>query len=282
MAIFRGDNQITFTETGHAYTFIDRPDIVPVSVTKVIHRFMEEFDEKRVSYYVARKNLRGLNFRKGMPEPSEPAIKREQIKVLTEWHKKRDDAIEHGSYIHNTVEEGFNGMPVPSNMAEIFNAIWTLFSKYAVTVPEPLIGLHSKNITGRPDYICYRKRSSNIIDIKDIKTNLSRGIYFDSTLLRDGKIKHYDRFMLPPVSHLEDCNYNHYCLQLSLYAYILEKQYGFQIGSLEIIYVQVESEDLRNQKLLPEFNIKPYPVAYLRSEAKAMIDRVYQQDYSEF
>ena len=41
-----------------------------------------------------------------------------------------------------------------------------------------------------------------------------------------------------PLNDLEDCNYNHYQLQLSLYAYILQKlNPEFNIRSLKIVHI---------------------------------------------
>jgi len=38
--------------------------------------------------------------------------------------------------------------------------------------------------------------------------------------------------MRPPLEHLPDCNYFHYCLQLNLYKYILESEYGMTVSAM--------------------------------------------------
>ena len=45
--------------------------------------------------------------------------------------------------------------------------------------------------------------------------------------------------MLVPLKHLEECNFNHYQLQLSLYAYIMEC-WGYELvdKGLEIIHIR--------------------------------------------
>lgn len=44
----------------------------------------------------------------------------------------------------------------------------------------------------------------------------------------------YEQKALPPISHLDDCTYNRYALQLSLYKYILEKNYGIEVSELRL------------------------------------------------
>ena len=38
--------------------------------------------------------------------------------------------------------------------------------------------------------------------------------------------------MRPPLEHLPDCNYYHYCLQLNLYKYILSSEYGVAVSGM--------------------------------------------------
>ena len=49
--------------------------------------------------------------------------------------------------------------------------------------------------------------------------------------------------MFAPVSHLPDCNYYHYALQLSLYAYFLEQELGYSCAGLELLWVNTNSQD---------------------------------------
>jgi hypothetical protein len=49
--------------------------------------------------------------------------------------------------------------------------------------------------------------------------------------------------MLPPVDHLDDCNFNHYALQLSIYMYIILKHNPkLQPGSIYIHHILFETE----------------------------------------
>lgn len=66
--------------------------------------------------------------------------------------------------------------------------------------------------------------------------------------------------LLTPVSHLLNCDYDKYNLQLSIYAFILE-EYGYKCGKLELIWIKDAEKDIREY----------IPVKYLRDEAKAIL-----------
>jgi len=61
------------------------------------------------------------------------------------------------------------------------------------------------------------------------------------------------------LDHLDDCNYWHYSLQLSVYKYVLEKEYGMEIVELAIIilhpdqvphnYKRIKLNDMRDEVL---------------------------------
>ncbi len=59
-----------------------------------------------------------------------------------------------------------------------------------------------------------------------------------------------------PLSHIPDTNYFHYCIQLNLYKYILQKYYGLRVGSMYFVklhhvscpaYVKYEVKDLQEE-----------------------------------
>lgn len=65
--------------------------------------------------------------------------------------------------------------------------------------------------------------------------------------------------MYAPVAHLEDCNWNHYCLQLSMYAYFLEQQ-GYSLSDMWIEHAVFEEDVVVD-------TIKYY-VPYLKKEVE--------------
>ena len=49
--------------------------------------------------------------------------------------------------------------------------------------------------------------------------------------------------MLPPLQHLADCSYHHYCLQLNIYMFILESPaYGFRVSRMMLGIVHPDKD----------------------------------------
>ena len=52
-----------------------------------------------------------------------------------------------------------------------------------------------------------------------------------------------------PVSHLPDCNYWHYTLQLNLYRWLLEKHYGIVVSEMALVIMHPNNNNYRRYKL---------------------------------
>jgi len=134
---------------------------------------------------------------------------------------------------------------------------------------ERMVWHHGYRIAGRIDktiiltpddyinravHICNLKRYAHI---KDYKTN--EKLDFKSSQFRNGNYK----MMKAPIAHLMDCNWIHYCLQLSTYMLMLEYQ-GFLPGKMTIIHYPHPTADVPN----PEK--QEYEVPYLKKEVVQM------------
>ena len=56
----------------------------------------------------------------------------------------------------------------------------------------------------------------------------------------------YNKGLKYPTTAIEDCNYNKYRLQLSMYKYILEKFYLANVGGLYILHLKDNEYDIIN------------------------------------
>ena len=84
-----------------------------------------------------------------------------------------------------------------------------------------------------------------------------------------------------PVNNLDDCNINHYNLQLSIYAYIIKKHNPkLKIGKLTIQHVKFVQvgEDLNGYPINESINgepvldeVKIYELPYLKDEVSSLI-----------
>ena len=91
--------------------------------------------------------------------------------------------------------------------------------------------------------------------------------------------------MTGPCAHLDDCNFNHYSLQLSIYMYIILKHNPrYKPGKMFLHHVifEKESEDKFGNPIPKKDSsgdpivktVVPYDVPYLKSEVIAMINHL--------
>jgi hypothetical protein len=247
--LFGTDEYIKFKESTHQY--FDPNNIEYQSVSRVLKKYVEPFDAKKVSFIMS------------------GGDKEKQEKLLSQWRTKADNSINHGNNIHNALENyslGKISLIENENLLNFAKRLFSNFSDYYRIWPEVI--LHSKihKIAGQTDLTMKRQGwqvKDHVIDFYDYKTNLEQGIRYDSIAWNKNPIKHYNRYLLNPLSHLEDCNYNKYALQLSSYAYMAEITYGIKVGKLMIIFIWVE-----NGKYFYKF----LPVPYMKLEVMAMFN----------
>jgi len=264
---------LSFNEELHEYK--DPTGNLYESVSQFLGRFKTPFDEKKISFYMAKaKAGKGAAYKD---------VKTVQEEILEGWEKKRDRSADYGTMIHEVVEFALRGKHIDYDEVRSAIALKTGvmidvqklktaidimlddYFQYYKVVPELRVHNEKYRKAGTVDIPLQRTKSTKtkkaVVDIDDLKTNLERGIEFDS-IKREAKawVKHYDRFMLHPLSHLEQSNYQVYCLQLSSYAYFIEQQYDVTIGRLAIRYID------------KNFNWYLYPVPYMRSTVIDMLE----------
>lgn len=192
--------KITFEEKNHKYwSIIDGQKIQYVSGTTFVHKFIPFFDEMRISEIVAKKQ--GLT----------------QQEILDDWHQKRDESCYFGTKVHETAEDVLNNRPlrnVPKNAKEqiVFGKAKSFAQKFRdeldILGVEQIVFDHRLKIAGTIDLLAKSKKDGSVL-ILDWKTN--------SELKRENAFEK----CLSPIDHLDNCNYWHYALQLSLYQYLL-------------------------------------------------------------
>jgi len=144
--------------------------------------------------------------------------------------------------------------------------------------PEHLIHMESARICGQSDLVTVE---GNYFDIDDYKT--CKDIHMES-------YKHYEtghKKMKSPVNHLMDCSYIHYSIQLSLYAYMIQRHNPFlQVRNLTLHHVLFEEEgkdkygypiykkDANEDYIVKD--VKKIPVKYLKNEVTAIVMAIKQ------
>lgn len=265
--------KVIFTEKNHSYSLNKRgEDVVPVkltSVTQFIEKFKEKFNKNFWSSYKAyEKLIPQATFTKlkktygyNTPElleacamlTTKPKHDLARQSILEEWAEKTREALEKGTAFHDHKEAKtyldsytknlYNHKCYPigkgdRNWSYANNSLKdNLYELEDGVYPELLVWDEEAEIAGQIDKVFISTiGNTRFVDINDYKTN--KEITFTSF---KGKKMEY------PFNKYMDCNFYHYCIQVSMYAYFLE-QFGFKPRQLVIEYKEeiIELPYLKN------------------------------------
>ena len=210
------DREIVFEEHDHKYTVNGCPKTT--SVTRLVHQQFGEFDADAV--------IKGMMERESWPSSKYFGKTPEQIKA--DWAENGKAASAAGTKLHNDIESYYNNESYENESTEFqyflafdewrkarglipYRAEWTVYD-----APHLLAGTID---------MCYLNPADGSICIYDWKRvkQLRRRAYGGAM----GKTA--------ACSSLPDSNYWHYSLQLGLYRWILETNYGFQVSETALV-----------------------------------------------
>jgi len=263
---------LTFREKGHLYATVGEEGTTEwTSVTSLIHKFTNFFDAPSI----ALKCSRDRKSKWFQMAPSE---------IQAEWKRKNTAALERGTWYHGMIEKlmlSFSTIERKGVLLQVIKPIMDGDTKIAPeqklsdgVYPEHFVYLKSAGICGQSDKV---EVIGGVVDVSDLKTN--EEIKFKSYKSWDGISKK----MLPPLSHLDDCNWSEYCLQLSMYLYIILKHNpALRPGRITITHVLFE-EVGRDRFDNPIYGIDregnyivkgtmEYDVPYLKSECITLVN----------
>lgn len=242
MKIDKQNGPIAFSEDEHVYWNVDNNERY-ISVTTLIHKFTQPFDKDFWSAYKALEKLLPkdswaiekkslLNIKKfdksilDVYNISSDDFNAMQQSILDAWDAENRKSCERGTQIHLDIENSFYDKPKDISLQkfgiggkfECRKDYPELDLEYGV-YPEYLIYRTSDDgilkIAGQVDLIV---KSGNEITIIDHKTNkkIDQKSGFNSATKSTSKMKY-------PLNTLDDSNFWHYTLQLSTYAWMLQK-----------------------------------------------------------
>jgi hypothetical protein len=203
--------------------------------------------------------------------------------ILQAWENESTRAIDQGNWYHNQREADLlqlNTIERHGCILPIIRPLITDDIKYAPPqklqegmYPEHFVYLKSAGICGQSDLVEVAKGEVNITDYKTNKE-----IKKESYVNWEG----VSQKMLSPVSHLDDCNFWHYALQLSTYMYIILKHNPkLRPGKITIHHVLFYTDgtdkfgnpitklDDQGEPLVKK--IVPYDLPYLKAEVINLI-----------
>jgi hypothetical protein len=264
---------ILFEPSSHTYTSIDPHDTTQwISVTTLLGALKQPFDGKVMSKKSSN-NKRSKWF--GMTP--------DQIQQI--WKKEADRACNLGNWYHDQRERDILGCQSIVRYGKELPVIRPMQDETGIKVapsqkliegiyPEHMVYLRSSGICGQSDLV---EAADGLVHITDYKTN--KEIKTESFKNWQG----VSQKMLAPVSHLDDCNLNHYTLQLSIYMYmILKHNPALKPGKLTIHHILFEEEDQKDEYGYPVLkadasgdfiirDIVPYELPYLKEEVLSIL-----------
>lgn len=266
------NDNIFFNDETHKY--FDKETMTPyISVTTLISKYCHEFDEEFWSAYKALEELlpgdqwdwlktKLLSTKKFKEQyldeykVDKKEFYKKQLEIKEGYKKAREEACEKGTRKHLEKELSFYGkteFDLTKYELPVKGEYFCKQDYYQLDVPRgiyPEFLISSKfdtiGIAGQIDLLIV---DGDDIIISDFKTNskINKRSYFD-------KKRKKNQMMKFPLSNLEDSTWNHYQLQLSLYAYMLEQiKPNCNIKKLQLIHLKddgsektMECEYLRN------------------------------------
>lgn len=242
MEIDKRNGAVCYNDESHTY-WNENDNEKYISVTTLIHRFTNPFDSEFWSKFkslerlipadawkIEKKSL--LNTHKidkellNLYNITELEFNKTQQDILDEWDKTNRESCERGTKIHTQLENSMYKMGANVTLKKFGVGGKFVCEKGKTELdlengvyPEYLISRESPDgvlrIAGQIDLLV---KQGNEITIMDWKTNkeIKQKSFFDSKAKKTVNMKY-------PLNNIQDCNYYHYTLQLSTYAWMLQK-----------------------------------------------------------
>lgn len=244
---------ITLNHETHTYTNNLKPNVKYNSVTTVLGEYKKKFDENYHSLRVAE--------REG----------RTQEEVLAEWKEINRQANEYGTELHAILERYLiapNNLYSPRDDFE--KAVIAAFREACIDEKLTIIGNKgtkaehimsiefndTQGVAGTSDII--EDIENNRFNVWDFKTN--KKFTYDNA---------YAEYLYFPLDHIVYSQYTTYCLQISIYGLMYERETGRKFNRGGLFYWD---------KFLHMFRLIPVP--YMKKEAELLIQH-YQMKLSK-
>lgn len=228
-------NRIVFLSKTHKYCIDNKPTERP-SVTGLLDYYKPKFDTEK--WAKIKSNDLGLT-------PDE---------IKADWKQNNLYSTTLGTILHQYIDNYYNNKIIPYNKTDVevslgrekhiqlrttlakliqqFNNFYN-YNKHIIPVRNEIVvgDIADTKICGTVDMLAYNDNTKEF-EIYDFKTNKS----FNYT-------KKFNETLKPPLSHLDNCEYICYSLQLSLYKYFVEKYTDIKISKNYVIWFNAKNDD---------------------------------------
>lgn len=219
------------------------------SVSKVLDSLKEKVDWEKIAGNVA-----------GKGKFSHLPTKQD---VLDFWKANAKEATDFGTDQHEMQEryaKEFKVLDKDSVWEKRIKTVSAFFTKYYKSEDEACVFSRKYNVAGTMDKGLFVKKGSKLFVIADYKTALKAGEL--------DYVNEKDKFLIGPASHLQDCKFSRYCLQLAIYSVLAEECAGLIITELFIVFLPSNPDK------------EPYKIAvpYMRDTAVAILEHFYNSN----
>ena len=202
------DSRLLFDPESHTYYIEGRP---LKSVTTLVEECFPQFD---ALYWAHRK------------APQEGLTPEE---LMAKWEAEACRARDLGTTMHDKIERYYLGEDSgdDTDAYRLFRCFAAVNRLYPFRT-EWRIYLEEYGIAGTLDFLERTPDGTyNIYDWKRSRKLINRFGMVEAT-------SPFRKTGLHPISHLPDCSYYHYALQVSVYRYILEQKYGINVNKMRL------------------------------------------------
>jgi len=227
-------NDITYHDEPHKY-YVGGKELI--SVTTIIHRYEEEFNENYWSEYKSKEH--GLT----------------QREILRAWRFINKKGTIKGSAIHDYAENLFQNkvFPYPQQLILDEFGFDPVLQEYEITkehVNRFYNDVHNKLIPIRTEMVVYDKESliGGMVDMLFYNVKAKCFQIWDHKTNKQLSMK-TKRRMKDELYVLDDSDFTIYSLQLSFYKYIIEKHTGIKLGDSYIIWYSHNNDNYKIIKI---------------------------------
>jgi hypothetical protein len=229
--LFTSFNDIVFYDEPHKY-FLGNKELI--SVTTLIHKYQEEFNEDYWSNYKSEQ------------------FSISQREILRAWEFINKKGTIKGSTIHDYAEKLFlnKAYAYPKELILKEFGFDPVINEYNTTknhVDKFYNDVHGKLIPIRTEMIVYDAESliAGMVDMLFWNNKMKQFQIWDWKTNKEFTSEMKSRHLINDLYMLEDCDLEIYSLQLNLYKYIIEKNTGIKLGKSYIVWFSHNNESYR-------------------------------------
>lgn len=255
-------DSVTFFDKDHSYKINGQPS-AKYSVTGLVNTVKTPFEEDKWASIKAK----------------EYGCTPEEVKQV--WKKNNQMATLQGSVLHSYIDNFYQNKVIPydreqaksilgetlqNTMQENLKTLVRHFADFYKDTKDTILPIKNEfvlgdinetRVCGMLDMLAYNLQT-NEFEIYDFKTNKE----FNEISPFNKKLNH-------PVESLDDCEYNIYSLQLSLYKLFIEKYTDIKISNLKIVWFTINNDSYKILKLKTlEDDVQKLLTSYQLKEGK--------------